>query len=425
MGADEAVWSYVAYLWTQWGKPPFLWVWDTKPPAIYELFALARLAHLPAWAGVRALGLAATLGSAYLVFSLGRELFGERAGLLGALIFGLSSGWRLVDGPYLGETEVFGVFFSLLAGALALKRRWSFLAGLAGGLAVNFKPVFAASLLGLAILTRPPKRWLWWASAGAALGFALPFVPVVLGGEGLGHYFQTALSVLAHYAPDPKRRLSGFLNSWFRSPFLVFWLTTLLFALRERENRWRLLAWLALDFLGVNASGFYWGHQLRQALPAASLAAGAALAGAELPLWVGLVWGLAAETGFRRPGEDREVARFVRGLTSPEETVLFLGKEGITVVGYLERRLASPVFNSGLLVVPGALERLKEDAAREEPRVVILSEDAVGKPWARGLLKGYRLLKSFNKYQVYALSLRRSPSTERLRLRFSETRLTP
>ncbi len=184
LGVDESYEVVVArhLSWSYFDHPPLVfWILH----GVTSLFGESRLA-------VRAPFILLFAGTTWLLYRLTARMFGERAGVIAALllqvapVFGLSSGgWALPDGPLL---------FCTAAAALALVHAtrepegrattwWWLATGVATGGALLSK--YHGAILGLAIVgflvTQPAARaWLRrpqpWLAAALAL---LMFVPVV------------------------------------------------------------------------------------------------------------------------------------------------------------------------------------------------------------------------------------------------------
>jgi 4-amino-4-deoxy-L-arabinose transferase-like glycosyltransferase len=185
LGVDE---SYAAAV----ARPVSLSYFDHPPLAFWITAAAERVFGTGSDVLLRLPFIVLFAGTTWLMYRLTARLFGERAGLLAAIlvslipVFGVSDGgWILPDGPLL---------FAIAAVALCLAhivtsandeeaRRWWYLVGLSIGAALLSK-YHAALLVGgmLAFFATSPRHRRWFAkpepyvAAAIALAFAVPVV---------------------------------------------------------------------------------------------------------------------------------------------------------------------------------------------------------------------------------------------------------
>ncbi|MDA0833958.1 MAG: glycosyltransferase family 39 protein [Planctomycetota bacterium] len=330
MGNDEGIWSYIGRIWIDQGIPPYRGAVENKTPGIFLLFTVAQAVWGLQVYFVRMIGVLAVCCSAGLIYCIGRELCDRRAGLLAMLVFGLSMGWSLTDGPYAAQTETFMVLFSVLAfyglfravdiscGSLhsnanpmsAVPRAvtsshffWLAVAGFSIGLSIAFKQiaVTTAGAMMLSFFVLMCAKGSGACSTGSLIGgiativmgvvvaTALSVVPLLFSGVSLGEYIDGAWLILANAGSSPvgifsriHRMLQVFTNSKMTLfyPFIIIFL--ILNPMRTKPTAACLLIWLICDFIGVNGSGAYFGHQLRQLLPVLSLICGISMSQIEL-----------------------------------------------------------------------------------------------------------------------------------------------
>src|SRR5262249_12612336 len=78
-------------------------------------------------------------------------------------------------------------------------------------------------------------------------------------------------------------RLVDFFHIWRQSELLLFYPLITLYLTQKRTliaahvPFWGIVFWIIWDFLAVNASGNYYGHQLKQLIPSISVASGIAI----------------------------------------------------------------------------------------------------------------------------------------------------
>ena len=85
-GLDDAFYSEAAHLWTQ-GSPPYVGVFDIKPPGYFALLALAQMAFGPTLATLHGLSLVCDFLTAATILFIGRGLGAPRAGFAAAAMF--------------------------------------------------------------------------------------------------------------------------------------------------------------------------------------------------------------------------------------------------------------------------------------------------------------------------------------------------
>src|SRR5712692_3375409 len=213
---DAGVFFYTAQRWLE-GTPPYLSVWDHKPPLVYALDAIGLA--LAGRAGVWLVQVAALVAAALAGFAAMSRAFGHRAALAGSLAW-LGAVPRLAfeDGRQTGFVEFYALPFQF--GALLLlpesgrpSARRAIVIGLLGGAAFLLKP----TLLGIWIAVVAYALWAGRASArdalrtpmqiavGAALSLA---VAATLIAPALGEAVDQALRynlVYATFSPISER----------------------------------------------------------------------------------------------------------------------------------------------------------------------------------------------------------------------------
>ncbi len=235
---------------------------------------IAHLAGSEASLVVRSPFIALFALSTWLMFLLGRDVDGERAGLWAAISFNLapvmgvtSGGWVLPDGPLVA---------ALLGCALCLMRAlpgrgwgWWLGAGACAGLALlsKYTAVLTIGGLGLFLLTQRAHRgWLLRPQPYAALLVAaLVFSPVIVWNAQNGWAslaFQGGRAQAARLnLLGPVVTLAGealFLLPWiWAGLMLVLWR-----GLRGADWRGRLLCWMALPAIVLFAVVSLWSRQV-------------------------------------------------------------------------------------------------------------------------------------------------------------------
>ena len=89
-GLDDAFYVEVARLWTR-GLPPYLTVYDVKPPGFFALLAVAEAALGPTLDALRALAVVCDAATAVALLMLGRRFGAPAVGVAAALVYPLLS----------------------------------------------------------------------------------------------------------------------------------------------------------------------------------------------------------------------------------------------------------------------------------------------------------------------------------------------
>ncbi|MDR3609718.1 MAG: glycosyltransferase family 39 protein [Ignavibacteriaceae bacterium] len=298
MSNDEGMWSYIGRIWT-WNRiPPYIGAMENKTPGIMELFAISNILFGVNYIFVRVLGIIAVLLTSMIIYLIGKKLSGHLAGIFSMLIFGFTMIWGFLDGQFPSQVETFMVLFSSLAIYIIIIgvenqkwKRWILLAGFMIGLAITFKQIAIFSFLGIAaffIVYSAGRLTLKKRAAGLiilALGIMVStfifLIPLFASGVSIKDYIEGAWLILRHEgsrAPTTGFHVRNFFNTWGNTRLVVFYpfFALFLFLPGFIKNRYviGLLLWLLFDFIGVNASGYYYGHQIRQIVPSLSLIAG-------------------------------------------------------------------------------------------------------------------------------------------------------
>jgi Dolichyl-phosphate-mannose-protein mannosyltransferase len=294
LDGDEAIYGSIAALMNT-GAPLYgAGGVDNKPPGIFWVYAATfQAAGNYQMTAVHAVGLAVILATCVLLFVIGRDLGGIRAGLLAALFYGVLTA---AGNPRLlaTNTELFMMLPLVASVLLMLRRRWLW-SGLLLVAAGAFRQVAAVDVfLAVAgILWLEPAENRWRAAAlfagGIVAGLAAGALALLLTGS-LAGFWRWTVSSLYGYAST--NWIPSFV--WLRAkdsivPFLVdmavLWIAAIALATRWRhlDIKERLVVvWLAVATVGSVAAGHLSWHYFIQAM--GPLAVTAALAFERLTL---------------------------------------------------------------------------------------------------------------------------------------------
>ena len=249
---------------------------------------------------IRFIGIISTVVSSLLIYFIGRKLHSRLAGIFGIYVFGLTMTWGLLDGECTSQTETFMILFSILSFYFVIKGKdhriwkyWLILTGISMGIAIAFKQIAITTTLALIffILVYTMKNktkkdalfGLILLVFGIGISTFISIIPLLLSGVTFKDYVDGAWSILL--SPGSSASLTdhmyGFFRIWLNSRIAVFYpcLFLLVFQRDIVKNSYffGLLVWLLFDFIGVNVSGNYFGHQIKQLMPALSVIIGVLL----------------------------------------------------------------------------------------------------------------------------------------------------
>lgn len=294
VGYDESIWSYIGWLWNDRGIPPYVGTIENKTPGIFIVFAISDYIAGGSVFFVRFLGAIAVLAASYILYLIAKILKDKFSGALCMYMFGLTMGWYMLEGFSLAQTETFMVFFSVLSFYLILKAKnnqkkiiWILLSGIAIGLAITFKQIALTTLLALYVclfnfslkgnpLFEKIKGFVFL-SFGVFIAIVLSYVVLYFYQVSMTTYIEEAWIILFDSGSRPADlglRFSKFCKLFLQSKVILFYpFILLLFVKNKHKTNYLkiLIVWFIFDFIGVNASGYYFGHQFKQLLPALTL----------------------------------------------------------------------------------------------------------------------------------------------------------
>ena len=296
---DEGEYAYAGQLMLQ-GIPPYQLAYTMKLPGTFAAYAAIIKLFGETPAGIHTGLIFVNAATTFLVFLLGRRLFGGMAGIVAGASYALFSTSPLVLG-FAGHATHFVVLFAvagilLLLKALESNKTWLFFgSGLLLGLAFLMKQPGLSFLLFAVLYViqqklKPPVNWKSLvASAGwLALGGALPFVVTCLlilrAGLFQKFWFWTFLYAREYgssrKSTDAVRHLLGQTASegLGRAAALLLFaallLATYLWSARARSQGFFTIAFFLFSFLAVCPGFFFRSHYFILMLPVVSILAG-------------------------------------------------------------------------------------------------------------------------------------------------------
>lgn len=290
MAYDEALWSYIGRIWSNNGLPPYVESVENKTPGIFMLHAISERITIGNYLFVRIIGAISVLISSVFVYKIVKKIYNDFTAILAMYIFGLASCWVVLDGFSFAQVETFMILFSVIALYLIILAKehknfksLMFLAGIALGLSVSFKQIAvttcAVSLCLYFIYTAENMgnklrvKGLLLVALGFIITILILCLILLVYGVSFFDYINGAWLILFNSgstAPSLEFRFANFSRIFIFSRFIVFYpiLIWVLIKYKSYKNKFFvvLILWLLLDFIGVNASGYYYGHQVKQIL---------------------------------------------------------------------------------------------------------------------------------------------------------------
>jgi hypothetical protein len=456
---DEGEYAYAGQLLLQ-GIPPYQLAYTMKWPGTYAAYAALMAIFGETTAGIHQGLLLVTTATAWLTFSLGRQMAGDRAGIVAAGTYALLA----ISPPTLG-LAAHATHFALLPALAGVWLIHDFDASTRPG-----RFVAAGVLFGLAALAKQPAAvfaafavsWLVWQApahgkpcgshlvhrlAWLALGGLLPIAitSLLLFGAGVfDRFWLWTVDYAAQYAAlvspsDAIALLRSAVSELFWSAPILWLLgltgTGLVFMLPSLAPRRGFLVGFSLfSFLAVCPTGYFRGHYFVLALPAVGLMSGVAVhvisdrlgrTVARVPSAVAafVLFALAAtqmlvanRTIFfeRTPRqvsralygtnpfpESVEIARFIDENTPRDATIAVLGSEP-QIYFYARRHSATGYIYVYPLMEPQPFaRRMQVDMIREieaaEPRMIVFV--SVGSSWLKRPKSDRHILDWFRDYE--------------------------
>lgn len=294
IGYDESLWMYIGNLWSNKGIPPYVGAVENKTPGIFILFAISDYLTSGNVFFVRGLGVVATMFTALFLYGICAKIYNKTAAVISLYVFGFITCWQLMDGFAFAHTEVFMILFSTMSFYILMQSQlskkniiWLFLVGLSMGMAITFKQIAittAFALLVVFLVLNKEKPFLYLLKRvliivfGISFSTFLSFLVLYFYGVSFYDYLEGAWLILFNSGSkvtNISEHFTNFLNALVFSRLVFFYPIIIWFLWKKNflnhSHKMLLILWLLFDFVGVNASGYYFGHQLKQMLPAFSI----------------------------------------------------------------------------------------------------------------------------------------------------------
>jgi 4-amino-4-deoxy-L-arabinose transferase-like glycosyltransferase len=400
---DEGGLAYVASRWdagTGWLYGPH---WVDRPPLLLVLF---RLAETGAEVGIRALGAVAAVVVVIAAAATARALAGDRAAHIAAILAAALAGSLALAAAYapaemLAAAPSCAAVLCLVHAHRTRLDRWLVAAGALAAVAMLVKQSSVdAAAAGAALVLASARREGGGARRVPALvaGFAAPLSLTAAWQALAGHpagalpyalfgFRLDAFAGLAAMDHPLGERLARLVDPAVGSALILVLPLALAGVVALRHDAviaWTSGAWLVSGVAAMLAGGSYWPHYLVQLVPAGSVLAAVALAGAPavvraavpaaVLITVAAVNGAGAIRVRERPPKalDLTAATFVRDHVRAGDTQYVLYARA-NVLYYVDLPMPYPYAWSLMLrTVPGAVDRLQRLLAGERRPTWIL-----------------------------------------------------
>jgi 4-amino-4-deoxy-L-arabinose transferase-like glycosyltransferase len=448
LDGDEAIYGSIAAL-MNLGDPLYAQGGvDNKPPGIFWVYAITfRVFGTYQMTAIHAIALLTIAVTCVLIFLAGRQLAGNRAGILAAIFYGVMTA---AGNPRLlaANTEAFMMLPLTASLLLMLRRQWvwsGFLLAAAG--AFRQSAAVDLLLLPLAVVYLEPRESRLRAAAlfvgGGAAGLLALALLIALTGS-LSGFWHWTVGILTQYAS------SNWAFAWSRArdsvvPFVVdmavLWVAAIAWAVRWKKldsGQRLIVAWLVVSMLGSLAGGHLSWHYFIQVMgPLALLSALAVDAALRTRMRKQVAWiiaigvavpafGWAAYNVFADPltydfsppvPQHEHVAAYIRAHAGPGDRVFVWGDWPALYVES-DRLMASrfPGFLRGFArgsnlppnnwdTSPDVWPELKSDLERNPPLLIVDTAAAGWSDFAMYPMRSYPVLQDLvaSRYHLIAV----------------------
>jgi hypothetical protein len=382
-------------------------------------------------------------------------MFNHLAGIFSMMILGLTMPWRAMGGQVASYTESFMVMFTVLGFYFLFRAFQSnklrthlldlFIAGLMLGISISFKQVALFSIIaGMVILLKTDSPFkttkMDFIRNGAVLvcgilmSTFLILIPLFLNHVSLKFFWNEAWLILLQKGSSPSTllpRAEGFITIFKQSPIILFYPLLFLFFIQKKEITSRnipysfALIWMLFDFIGVNSSGIYYSHQIKQLIPSLALVSGMALTTiietkisnadkkqkwtVNILVMIILLWlphssAMGIEELIYPPqNTNSQLGNYIKENTRPDDYIYVVGGSEPEILINSERRSASRYINQIFLGKHGAMEELSSDLKMNPPRWILIhnNTDQIMHPVASLIYQSYEYRSTEYEYRIF------------------------
>ena len=417
MGEDEGRFSYMGRVWVENDLPPYTGSIENKTPGIFILNAISYALFGTNVFFMRTIGIISLLLASLIIYKIGTQLHSYRAGVFAMTVFGLTMSWRMMDGAFASLTESFMILFTVLSFYIIIKKKtsinwryWTFAAGLSMGLAIAFKQIALTSTIALIFYyiinnhkngkIRDSIIGLILICFGILTSTIISIVPLWISNVQIIDYINGAWLLLSDEGSTPSflYRFISARELWMESRMNFFYPFLILLVFQQNLLKKKyflgLFVWLIFDFIGVNSSGYYFGHQIKQLIPSLSIIIGILL-GNLIEVYIKNVYEQSKYTRgiliflliFMLPYNlmiddyirihhknyiepSKEIGLFIKENTNPDDFVFFMTNAN-AILSYTERVSSSRYFNPLFINDPTEYSEVYFDLITKPPKYII------------------------------------------------------
>jgi hypothetical protein len=286
---DEGIWSYIGRVWHRNNLLPYIHTVENKTPFIYYLHYMSDFLFGVNFYFVRFLGIVAVLLTSHVLYRIMSLILNMYAGIIASILYCLIMTWQIVDGATMGSTEVFMNLFSItgLYYIILYFKTNVVLNILKSGfyfcLAIQTKQIAIITLVGVFIYllfyshnkNNGILKQIILLFLGLIIGFILTFIPLYLSNISLSDYVNGAWFILLNPGSSLNTfqgRINSFIEIFIGTKLFlisIVFLLLLFFKFENVQKRYKhfFVLIFIFEFIAINASGTYSGHQLKQIIP--------------------------------------------------------------------------------------------------------------------------------------------------------------
>lgn len=293
---DESLYFLIAHSFLN-GIPPYVEVWDNKPPGIFILFSLSILIFGDSITSIRILACLSVASTSYFLYKIAKLISknNEKIGLLAGilyLVFSLSNNGVAANAEILFAPFV-ALAFYLLFKDTKYRSFTFFIIGVLLGIAMQIKYVVLMDFIAFLVIVSTRlffktnkgnklKTTLIKVYSFSILGFILPFLLTIIYFITVGHfdeYFYATLISNSKYIDATAFYLRNLLSAlgiqiYTDFPLYLCLILSLIYiksskeiSLKDKMNLGNLICWFSFTFLATLVSKRFIGHYYLQLLP--------------------------------------------------------------------------------------------------------------------------------------------------------------
>jgi hypothetical protein len=285
LSQEEAMWHYIGRNWFRYGLVPYSGGDDNKSPLFYVIFGLSDWLFGVNYWFPRVLGTIVQSVGLFYTYKIAVRISGKRAGVLTLSLYGLSVLWHGADGRYVSFTETYEVVCNILSFYFLIcskNKDKAFISGFIAAIGLGFRlsAIFVICTLLITSLYKGRKVTLRFCSGVlVGIGNLVLFVHITgINFKDIAFYmFEDNFGPGSINNSDLVTRMVQFHNMFFYSEIILFYPLILVYIFNKKKIDW-LLLWIIFVFIGINVVGNYARVDMKELIPAVSLAGGLSLA---------------------------------------------------------------------------------------------------------------------------------------------------